>query len=142
MLSVGLVVDNEQVFWGECVGTADFQAEAAAATIRQTVLPRLQGQPITTFREMAANLTDLTEKVTLIQTTVAPTPLAPPGPSRRSLLRGQWTAVPPQPPQPIIESYEVERPIASAIQFGHSQALLAAVAWGQGKSVMQLVCDE
>jgi methylaspartate ammonia-lyase len=142
MLSVGLVVDNERVFWGECVGTADFQAAAAATTIQQIVQPRLQGQPLTTFREMAASLTDLTEKVTVTQTTEMPSPPPAPGPSRRSLLRGHWTADPPQPPQPIIESYEVERPLASAIQYGLSQALLAAIAWAQGKSVIQLLCDE
>ena len=142
MLSVGLMVDNEHLFWGECVGTADFQAEPATATVRQVVQPRLQGQPITSFKEIATLLTGLTEKVTLTKTTITPTPPPPPGPSRRSLLRGQWTADPPAPPQPITESYEVERPVASAIGYGLSQALLVAVAWTQNKSVIQVLGDE
>jgi methylaspartate ammonia-lyase len=142
ILSVGLVLDNEHLFWGECVGTADFQAEPAAETVQQVVRPRLQGQPITTFKDMAAQLNGLTEKVRLTKTTVAPTLPQPPGPSRRSLLRGQWAADPPPPPPPTIESYEVERPVATAIIYGLSQALLAAVAWAQNKSVIQVLCEE
>jgi methylaspartate ammonia-lyase len=142
MLSVGLMVDNKHLFWGECVGTADFQAEPATATIQQVVQPRLLGQPITTFREMTAHLTDLTEKVRLTKTTHVSAPPPAPGLSRRSLLRGQWTVNPPQPPPPISESYEVERPIAPAIGYGLSQALLAAVAWAQNKRVIQVLRDE
>lgn len=142
MLSVGLVVDQERVFWGECVGAADFQVKSAATTVEQIVQPRLLGQTLTTFREMSALLTGLIETVILTQTTVVPEPPRPPGPSRRSLLRGQWTADLPQPTPPISTSYEVEQPIASAIQYGLSQALLAAIAWAQDKNPIQILCDE
>ena len=68
-ISVLLVLEDGQVAWGDCVavqysgaGGRDplFLAENAILVIEQYVKPSLVGQPITSFRDMAAKLEALT----------------------------------------------------------------------------------
>jgi methylaspartate ammonia-lyase len=69
-LSVGLILEDSQVAWGDCVavefsGKAGrhplFRAQEGLATIHQTIAPILRGRRLTNFRELAAEVDALVE---------------------------------------------------------------------------------
>ena len=71
-VSIGLVLNDGQVAWGDCVavefrgnGGRDpvFRAEEGLATIRRTIAPMLQDREVASFRELAAEVDALTEFV-------------------------------------------------------------------------------
>ena len=71
-VSVGLVLDDGRVAWGDCVavefsGKAGrdlvFRSEAGIKTIQRTVARALQGREITSFRELATEVDALVESV-------------------------------------------------------------------------------
>jgi methylaspartate ammonia-lyase len=128
------------VAWGECVSAQPFSAKKGTACIENLVQPCLVGQSMTSFHELATKLDGLMEAVTITETSY-PHPTMPAGPSRREVLRGQWEAVPAA-IEPVVEQYEVKRPIHAAIRYGVSQAILQAVAHGQQKSPIQVLRDE
>jgi methylaspartate ammonia-lyase len=142
ILSVGLVLDDGFVAWGECVAepSEQFDVQAAIRCIDDVVRPFFLNQPLTTFRDVADKLNNLTEIVTLTEATY-PLPSQPPGPSRREILRGQFTAVP-APPQPIVQQREVERPLLAPIRYGLSQALWQAIAHVQQKTLLAVLVEE
>ncbi len=140
---VGLKLSNGRFAWGECVAdpntAVSFTAQYGIETIEEKIAPRLIGKPVTHLSELMSHITDLTEEITITETTYPPPPMQK-TPSRRDILRGDWqpmTAV----PEPIIHSHQIERPIHAAIRYGISQALLKAVAITQEKSIVALVCD-
>ncbi|MGD8998001.1 MAG: hypothetical protein PVH80_07815, partial [Anaerolineae bacterium] len=70
-VSVGLVLTDKRVAWGDCVGVAYsgkagrdpvFRAASGLGAIHRRVLPALEGREITTFREMAAEIETLTQR--------------------------------------------------------------------------------
>jgi methylaspartate ammonia-lyase len=106
-VSVGLVLDDNQVAWGDCVavefsgqaGRAPvFRAEEGLATIQRAVVPVLRGREITSFRELAAEVDVLTESVEISRP--LPLPQANRGPkelSRRELLAAPARLLRPEP---------------------------------------------
>ena len=156
-VSVGLVLEDEQVAWGDCVAVAYsgkagrypvFRAAEGLTAIQQVVVPALQGRSVTTFRELAAEVDELTETVEVER------PLPPPdadldseGAARRQFLSAPsrfWRAAQgedEEKPTPT-ERVAVERPLHTAVRYGVSQALLKAVAFTRGATMAEVVADE
>jgi len=165
-VSVGLVLDDNQVAWGDCVavefsGQAGrdpfFRAEEGLATIQRTVAPALQSREITSFRELAAGLDALVESVETSRP--LPSPKANRGPkevSRRDLLTAPARLLRPEPfdsaqdrraegqedENAAMERITVERRLHTAIRYGVSQALLKAVALARGVTMAEVISDE
>ncbi len=140
---IGLQLSNGRIAWGDCVAdpytAIPFTVQYGLEAIETYVRPRLHRQTITSLPILMEHLAGIRETV-LVTETHQPPPPKPKGPSRRDILRGSWqppTAV----PEPVINRYEVERPLHPALQYGLSQALLKAVALAQGKSVLTVLCD-
>ena len=75
-VSVGLVLDDSRVAWGDCVGVAYggksgrdpvFRSRDGLATIERAIAPFFQGRELTGFRELAAEVDALTESVQVTQ---------------------------------------------------------------------------
>ena len=150
VVSVGLVLDNAQVAWGDCVavefsgkaGRAPvFRAEEGLSTTRRAVAPVLQGREITTFRELATEVDGLLESVEVIR----PLP-QPAGMTRRDLLTTPaclWRDAQEEKKKTIpTERIIVERRLHTAIRYGVSQALLKAVALTRGVTMAEVIADE
>jgi methylaspartate ammonia-lyase len=160
-LSVGLALENGQVAWGDCVavefsGKAGrhplFRTEEGLATMEQTVAPALRGRKLTSFRDLAAEVNALVEALEIAQ------PVSPPEPdydsqteaaklSRRDLLTAparllrtpdEGAGLAPAPTEQVI----IDRPLHTAIRYGVSQALLAAVALSRGTTMAEVVAEE
>jgi methylaspartate ammonia-lyase len=141
-VSVGLVLDDGRVAWGDCVSVSYggqagrwpvFRDDAGLATIREVVAPALEGRALIGFRPLAAELDDL----------APPLPPAEPAvtdPSRRALL----TALPrafqgspdSNPSSPLVHA------LHPAIRYGASQALLQAVALARGVTMTKVITRE
>lgn len=142
-LSIGLVIDDQRVAWGVCpfVPGSPFEIDTATNTIQQRVAPALRGERLASFRKLAARIDALTETVTVNQPLPQPQRDNQAGKfSRRDLFTGRlWSAAPePAPTREIT----VEQPITAAIRYGASQALLAAVAMTQNKSIAETIAAE
>jgi methylaspartate ammonia-lyase len=156
---------REKVAWGDCVavefsGKAGrdplFRTEEGLSTIRQTVAPALRGRQLTSFRELAAELDALLESVEITR------PLSPPELggkdeeeakrlSRRELLAaparflrpmGSGQSVQEEDKAGLSEQVTVERRLHTAVRYGVSQALLAAVALVRGVTMTDVVAEE
>jgi methylaspartate ammonia-lyase len=165
-VSVGLVLSDGLVAWGDCVSVAYggksgsdpvFRTAEGLSTIRQEVAPALEGRRVTTFRELAAAIEAVRQEVRV------PAPAADElsadekthtddeGLSRRDLLTaplrrlrpaGSGTAsTPTEEPGPT-RYITVERPLHSAIRYGVSQALLKAVALAHRLTMAEVIADE
>ncbi len=141
-ISVGLELNGERVAWGECILPSgnSLTQDAVLATLKQTVIPALQGQPLTDFRALTEKVETLTEEVTVSQ----PAPPPPPdtrvqNPSRRNLFSGKLWLPPETPPT---EDVIVERIIHPAIRYGVSQALLAAVSIARNVTMAEVLAKE
>ncbi len=157
-VSVGLVLDNEQVAWGDCVAVAYsgkagrdpvFRAERGLATIQRTVAPMLQGRALTSFRELATEVDVLIESVEVSRP--LPRPKTNHGPkelSRRELLAAPARLLRPEPAEGLQSTQEetervtVERRLHTAIRYGVSQALLKAVALARGVTMAEAIAEE
>jgi methylaspartate ammonia-lyase len=153
-LSVGLILDNDQVAWGDCVavefsGKAGrhplFRAEEGLATIERTVAPALRGRELTGFRELTAEVDALVESVTVSRpvergdSDVEETRTL----SRRDLFRLLRPGEEGDGPQAQeVEEVTVERRLHTAIRYGVSQALLTAVALARGVTMTEVVAEE
>jgi methylaspartate ammonia-lyase len=122
-VSVGLVLDNNQVAWGDCVavefsGQAGrdpfFRAEEGLATIQRTVAPARGPKEV----------------------------------SRRDLLTAPARLLRPEGAEgqegenAVMERATVERRLHTAICYGVSQALLTAVALARGVTMSEVIADE
>ncbi len=151
-VSVGLMLDDGRVAWGDCVAVAYsgkagrdpvFRAEDGMRTVEQTIAPRLQGREITTFRALAEEVDRLTEVVQVTR----PLP-PPPGMTRRELLTaplrmwrsGQGQGHDEREVETVVE--QVERPLHTAVRYGVSQALLRAVALTRGVTMAEVIAEE
>jgi len=158
-VSVGLVLDNEQVAWGDCVAVAYsgqagrdpvFRADEGLATIQRAVVPALQGREITSFRELAAEVDALIETVEVSRP--LPRPKTNRGPkqlSRRDLLTAPARLLRPEPAEGLQSTQEeetervtVERPLHTAVRYGVSQALLKGVAVVRGLTMAEVIAEE
>ncbi|MBN1179003.1 MAG: methylaspartate ammonia-lyase [Anaerolineae bacterium] len=155
---VGLVLDDGRVAWGDCVAVAYggkagrdgvFRAEEGVAALRGAVAPALEGRTLARFRELAAEVDVLIERVE-IERPLPPVvpPLDEKGMARRRFLSaparmlqgslGQDAAAAPVPTERVV----VERPLHTAVRYGVSQALLKAVALTRGVTMAEVVAEE
>lgn len=148
-VSVGLELDTGQVAWGDCVAVSYsgkagrqpvFRCDEGLATIREVVMPTLQGRDLTSFRELAAEIDTLTK------TQQEPHPQQESQSevqdhSRRALftaparaLRGE------RHPRPQAAAHDPR--LHTAIRYGVSQALLQAVALARGMTMTEVIAGE
>lgn len=155
-LSVGLVLDGDQVTWGDCVavefsGKAGryplFRAQEGLATIHQTIAPILRGRRLTSFRELAAEVDALVETVEITQ----PRDQAQIGNesqagskklSRRALLSTPARLLRQSDVGSLTEQVTIDRPLHTAVRYGVSQALLGAVALTRNTTMAEVVAEE
>ncbi len=141
-LSVGLVLDDGRVAWGDCVAVSYsgkagrwpvFRTDEGLETIREGVAPMLEGRALTGFRQLAAELDILAPPRPPVEPTVA-------DPSRRALL----TALPRTlrgEPDPNRQSL-IPGILHPAIRYGVSQALLGAVALARNRTMAEVIAQE
>jgi methylaspartate ammonia-lyase len=149
VISVGLVIDNDKVAWGDCAVSADSQHTgkhdalslmAGTKAIRDRVVPELTGRSLTRFREMAAEIDSLTEYITETEPISHDPYRSQTGRiSRRAFFTGFLSptlhAVAPK-------TVKIERPLHPAIRHAVSQALLAAVARARDLTMAELLIEE
>jgi methylaspartate ammonia-lyase len=163
-VSVGLMLDDGRIAWGDCVAVAYsgkagrdpvFRTSAGMSTIRNRITPVLKGRELTSFRELASDVEALTRetKVAVPRASdterVAEDKAAGEGVSRRDLLTAPLRFLRSdadegeslQAEQPT-EYTTVERPLHTAIRYGVSQALLKAVALTRGVTMAEVIADE
>lgn len=160
-LSVGLLLDDGRVAWGDCVAVAysgkagrwpPFRSAMGLKTVQQVVAPLLKGRELTDFRTLAAEVDGLTERVEVER----PRPPTPPlvglleeAPearlSRRDLLAGpaRWLRTvhdeeSGREPERVVE----EHPLHPGVRYGVSQALLAAVALARNVTMAEVIATE
>ncbi len=147
---VGIVIDNSEITWGTCEDIPandlpDFQSpflvDEGIATIKESVVPFLIGQKLTSFRPLATGIESLRETVTISK----PKPRSEKrsqGISRRAIITGFLSTSEPEAAPALVEQITVERPIHPAIRHGLSQALSSAVAKVQGLTVVEVIAEE
>jgi methylaspartate ammonia-lyase len=154
-ISVGLVLDDDTVAWGDCVAVA-YSGKAGRApvlraveglrAVQHVVAPALLGRELTSFRQLAAEVETLTASATLTRT-ISP----PPAPevedaSRRKLLSSVARLLSPYPDgegqDAPVEKVLVERPLHTAVRYGVSQALLQGVALQRGLTMAEVIAQE
>lgn len=152
-LSVGLLLDDGRLAWGDCVGVEPVPGyDEALAVVRRVVAPALEGRELVGFRQLAAEMDALTAVVTETR------PRRPDGGqgdaghgaggqegfSRRALLTAPARLFQAQEgaEEPPAEQVAVERRLHPAIRYGLGQALLGAVAQARGVTMAQVVADE
>ncbi len=167
-VSVGLVLDDAQVVWGDCVAVAysgkagrapAFRTKEGLDSIQNVVAPALRGRMLTGFRELAVDVDTLTESVEVmrqVSEAAQGSAHAKPDhdvkdPSRRELLAAAARLLSPYPegeaadrPQHEVpmERVTVERPLHTAVRYGVSQALLKAVALTRGVTMAEVIAEE
>jgi methylaspartate ammonia-lyase len=159
-VSVGLVLDDDRVAWGDCVAVAYsgkagrdpvFRAAEGLATIRRVVAPVLQGREVSTFRELAAEVDGLLEAVEVIRPLPQPDAASGDGGvSRREFLATParlWRAAQgegqEETPAPVpTERASVERRLHTGVRYGVSQALLGAVALARNATMAEVIAEE
>ncbi len=149
-VSVGLVLDDGRVAWGDCVAVAYsgkagrhpvFRAEEGIATLRQVVAPALAGRSAVRFRTLAATIDALMETAVVERPAERPEGQQGSGMSRRDLLTGRFLRADDAKP-PRMERVGVTRPLHTAVRYGVSQALLQAVALARGLTMAEVIADE
>jgi methylaspartate ammonia-lyase len=161
VLSVGLVLDGEKIAWGDCVavefsGKAGryplFRAEDGLATVQRAIAPLLRGRKLTRFRDLATEVDALVEAVEISRPLTKPRDEAEEtarssaqGLSRRDLLTAPGRllrAAREEESSGGTEQVVVERALHTAVRYGVSQALLAAMALAQGVTMAEVVAEE
>jgi methylaspartate ammonia-lyase len=160
-VSVGLILDDATVAWGDCVAVAYsgkagrapvFRTARGLDTLQRVVAPTLRGRELTSFRELAAELETLTESITLTR----PIPPQPQpqqevdDPSRRQLLTSVARLLRPYPDDETTREEDdvptkqviVERQLHPAVRYGVSQALLKAMALKRGLTMAEVIAQE
>ena len=155
-VSIGIVLDTGQVAWGDCVGVSTggpagrdpvFRTRDGLAAIESVVAPALEGRDLGSFRELAA-LVDGLGQARSHQDREAP-PAAGPDvtdASRRALLSAPFRvlrAASRSEPDPTAErGRPPDGRLHSAVRYGASQALLAAVALDRGTTMAEVIARE
>ncbi len=139
---IGLVLNGDQVVWGNCLVETTSPAAGALATIQKVVAPALEGQRLEGSRQLAGMLDNLTETVADTRTTGA----ASKGNrrlSRRDFITGRFLAralldEPPSPQKKVTH----QQPVDPAIRDGVSLPLLEATAIAHEQTVAELIQQE
>lgn len=138
VVSIGLVLDNGQVGWGDCVDLEN-DGDLLSSMVTRYVKPLLTGRVLGSFRELSAEIDALTETITLVETIHHPPPPPKEGVSRRSMFRLDWQPEQPPAPPPEIREYEESRPILRTVCYGATQALLSALALAKRQSICEIL---
>jgi methylaspartate ammonia-lyase len=168
-VSVGLVLDDEQVAWGDCVAVAysgkagrdtAFRTREGLETVRRAIVPALKGQSLTSFRELALEVDGLLEVVEVVRPVSSESGQERPQPqeedevqdlSRRALLTAAVRLLSPYSDEESprrsreeipTETVAVERRLHTAVRYGVSQALLKAVALTRGITMAEVITEE
>ncbi|MGD8996648.1 MAG: hypothetical protein PVH80_00950, partial [Anaerolineae bacterium] len=163
-VSVGLVLSDGSIAWGDCVavaysGTAGrdpvFRTADGLSAIHRKVLPALEGREITSFREMAAEIDALRQRTRVRAArrteSAGPEDSRRPGLSRRDLLTAPLRFFRDEGAEstglgagetPSEEYITAERPLHTAVRYGVSQALLWAVALTRGVTMAEVIAEE
>ncbi len=168
-VSVGLVLDTQQIAWGDCVGVAYsgqagrdrvLTAQEGISAIQRVVAPMLQGRPLGSFREMAAEVDALTDTVAVPQpppeADLSATDTENPGGEqavRKQLTRRELLTAPARFFRSVSGDLAVERvgegakvmverPLHTAVRYGLSQALLGAVALARNLTMAEVIAQE
>ena len=145
-LSVGLVLEDGRIAWGDCTavefsGAAGrdpvFRAPQAEKTIQERVAPLLLNRSWTSFRETAEKIESL--RVTVEEERLLPDQELGEKFSRRELFQSAGRLLS---SDPHTETKIVERQLHSAVRYGVSQALLQAAALTQGITLPEVICRE
>ena len=162
VVSVGMVLDDGRVAWGDCAAVAYsgqagraplFSAVRGVETLEKVVEPALVGRELTEFRSLATEIDALTELVTVSRPLPEPDvpdkgPVVRPGMSRRELLTAPFRFVESvrheieSDQEPHTEEVLEEQRIHPALRYGVSQALLGAVALIRGVTMTEVLADE
>lgn len=153
-VSVGVVLDTGQVAWGDCVAVSYsglagrdpvFRTQDGLTAIERVVAPALVGRELGSFRELAAAIDGLG--------------VEPPSPegrgegeegvadaSRRALLSAPFRAIRAasraEAPPPELERIFPGGRLHTAVRYGISQALLAAVALDRGTTMAEVIARD
>ena len=143
-VSIGLVIDDKAVTWGECVvepaaDSAD-SFTSAASIIEQKIAPLLEGRSLNDYRLL------LTKLETLTETAVIPCPFPQQenpstAISRRHFLTGNLTAGLDN-PAAAKEQTTDQRPFPPGIRYSISRLLLTALAEARRVTVAELITAE
>jgi len=145
-VSVGLVLDTGQVVWGDCSappgrGRPVFRDTDGVRTLRGVVAPHLEGRQVTTFREMAREVSALVETVE-IERPVVREKEDREGVSRRALFTAPVRALESAREERATQRVLIEHPLHPAIRFGVGQALLRATALNRRVAPADVVAAE
>jgi len=156
-VSVGLILDGDQIAWGDCVavefsGKAGrhplFRAEEGLVTIQQRVAPVLRGRELSGFRELAAEVDALVEAVTVTRSAASARQHRSSEEEARTLSRRElFSLLRPGEGGAPAKAEEVEeviekRRLHTAVRYGVSQALLGAMALARGVTMAEVVAEE
>ncbi|TKJ31770.1 MAG: methylaspartate ammonia-lyase [Chloroflexi bacterium B3_Chlor] len=151
-VSVGLVLDDRTVVWGDCVAVCYsggagrdpvFRTEEGLATIRRAITPALQGRELTSFHQLAAEVDMLIESVEVSQPLPqAEAELSGREWSRRDFLTMGLERATREKEKVTTERLPVERSLHTAVRYGVSQALLKSVALARGVTMAEVIAEE
>lgn len=145
-LSVGLVLDNGIVAWGECAsvaygGTAGrdpvFRALEGQERIQETVRPICIGRDSADFLSLAQEVEELI--ISVEQERLLPKKQPGAKISRRDLFKSAGRMLS---GSPETEKVSVQRQLHTAIRYGVSQALFQAAALDTRKTITEIICRE
>ena len=126
IISVGLQLDNGQVFWGDCrVTDGSGTHQDTQNIIEQSLAPRLRGQPVADFHDLCRLVDETMESYQyeeIIPQEGRPHQVA--DQSRRKLWQQLSQTVVAEPTRIV----QAERPLPTALRYGISQAILQACA--------------
>lgn len=152
-VSVGLVLGDRTMAWGDCVAVSYggkagrdlvFRTAEGLDTIHRAITPALLGRKVTNFRELAAEVDALVESLEVSR----PAPEAQPHLAKREwsrrdfLTAGMSLRRGAQEEKTVAELVALERSLHTAVAYGVSQALLKAVALVRGVTMAEVIAQE
>ncbi len=151
-VSLGLVLDDGRVAWGDCVavefsGKAGrdpvFRTQQGLAAVERVVAPALEGRELASFRELAAEVDALTETVEITRG-VPPPEAEVEDRSRRAILTAAARALRPtqEDRAPATQTVRAQRRLHTAVRYGASQAVLQALALARGVTRAEVIAEE
>jgi methylaspartate ammonia-lyase len=153
VLSVGVVLSNGTVAWGDCVvashaGRAESDPVLGGLeeldTMPRVIRPFLRGRKLTSFRELAADVDRLVQMEEVRASAQQETETVSRRLSRRDFLMAGIGLSPATRGEQRLaaEGVTAERPLHSAVQHGVSQSLLKAAAMARGVTMAEIIAEE
>lgn len=132
-ISMGLVIDEDRVVWGEL--QPDF--DDPLAFLREKIAPIFEERPLTAFQAMMDELEGVEETAVITRQTPKEQPASV---SRRRFLTGNLTTA--AKPALVTERVTVTRPARPTLRYGISQIILSALALARGQTVAETIAAE